>query len=299
MPPHTGHAKGTGRSVTAVAAIVATLVIGAVTTIAIMNRSGGVTLDLKSGSNSIAFNVAENRINFNELLECLLSEQLSENCKKLLGQSGANDSSRRRVIRNILEDHGFYSIPSDSAVIALREIKETEGTRAFIRSVRQLLYDLVGPFSRPATFMEAPDDRLLLALDDLAERKPSSPLLAKLWEMSLDWKGIFYPRSVNVVIEGDDTLTPKVAATCAGSVLLEKSAQVLNEQGDSGTSVIISKSKPCAAPSTENLLAGKPAMIWMSESDMETLLKGAALKNHEGLKGILVPAPNNFSPRDQ
>ncbi len=298
MPTHNGHAKATSRSVTTVAVIVATLVIGAVTTFAIMYRSGGVTLDLKSGSNSIAFKVAENRIDFKELLECLLSEQLSGNCKKLLGQSGANSISTRRVIGTILQDHGFYAIPSDSAVNALREIKETESTQAFIQSVRQLLYDLAGPFSRPATFMGASDDRLLLALDDLAERKPSSPLVAKLWEMSLDWQGIFHPRSVNVVIQGDDTLTPKVAATCAGSILLEKSAQVLNEQGDSGASVIISKSKPCAATSTESLLAGNPAPIWVSESDLETLLKGAASENHKGLKGILVPAPNNFSPRD-
>ena len=124
--------------------------------------------------------------------------------------------------------------------------------------MRQLLYDLAGPFARPATFMDASDDRLLLALDDLVANKPSSPLVAKLWEMSLDWKGIFQPRIVKVDIQLDSTLKANVAATCAGSILLEKSAQVANEQGDVGVSVIISKAKPCAATSRSLVRRRRP-----------------------------------------
>jgi hypothetical protein len=299
MPTNDRIAKGTAGNLTIVAWVVATIVIGAVTAVALLHRSGAVTIDAKSGGNSFSFKVAESRIDFNGLLECLLSEQLSDKCKTLLGQPDAGDGARRRVVRGILQDHGFYYIPSDSAVTALRDIKETENTQAFVQSVRQLLYDLAGPFSRPATFMDASDDRLLLALDDLAERKPSSPLVAKLWEMSLDWKGIFHPRSVNVVIKSDDALKPNVAATCAGSILLEKSAQVLNERSDTGISIVISKSKPCAATSTENLLAGKPTEIWISETDVSALRKNAAPENSKDMKGILVPAPSNFTPRDQ
>jgi hypothetical protein len=125
MPSKNGNAKGTSQNVRTIAVIVGALVIGAVTTAAIMYRSGAVTVDLKSGNNSLSFKVAENRIDFNELLDCLLSERLPDRCSTLLGQSSnAGDSSRRRVIKTILQDHGFYYIPSDSAVAALRDITD-------------------------------------------------------------------------------------------------------------------------------------------------------------------------------
>jgi len=299
MPAKNGNAQGTNQNIKTVALIVAALVVGAVTMAAIILRPGAVTVDVKSGSNSFSFKVAENRIDFNDLLDCLLSERLSEKCSALIGQtSNGGDSSRQRVVRTLLQDHGFYHIPSDSAAAALRDIKETETTQKFLQSIRQLLYDLAGPFSRPTTFMEASDDRLLGALDDLADKKPSSPLVAKLWEMSLDWKGIFHPRTVSVTINEDESLQKKVAATCAGSILLEKSAQVSNEQQDGLTSVTISKAKPCPATSTEDLLAGKPIQIWLSTADMEALQKDTSSEKPKNLKGILVPAPNIFSPRD-
>ena len=83
-----------------------------------------------------------------------------------------------------MQAHGLYRVPSAEAAVALRGIEETDATRDFVRAVRATLYDLAGPFSRPATFLEARDDRLLLALDDLLQSNPSSPLVAKLWEMS-------------------------------------------------------------------------------------------------------------------
>jgi hypothetical protein len=46
------------------------------------------------------------------------------------------------------------------------------------------------------------------------------------------------------------------------------------------------------------MLAGKPTPIWVSEADMEVLLKGAALDDHKALKGVLTPAPSIFMPRD-
>jgi len=300
MPADTNDATRIGGSpTTTIAVVLAILVTGAITALAVWHRSGGVDFELSSGNYKAAFKVAENRIDLNQLLDCLLSEQLPKECSTLLGPSGANDRPRREAITGILQGHGFYRIPSDRAATALRDLKESENTQPFIQSMRQLLYDLAGPFARPATFMDASDDRLLLALDDLVANKPSSPLVARLWEMSLDWKGIFQPRIVKVDIQLDTSLKEHVAATCAGSVLLEKSAQVVaNEQGDIGVSVIISKARPCAATSTENLLAGTPAPIWMSETDIAALLKDSATANQKSFKGILVPAPNNFTPRD-
>jgi hypothetical protein len=106
-----------------------------------------------------------------------------------------------------------------------RAIEETETTRDVARAVRTMLYDLVGPFARPATFLEAPDDRLLLAVDDLYERNPVSPIITKLWEMSLDFKGIFELRNIRVSGQEDPSLPSGVAATCVGNIWLGKVAQ--------------------------------------------------------------------------
>jgi hypothetical protein len=101
--------------------------------------------------------------------------------------------------------------------MAMRDIEETEATRDAVRAVRTMLYDLAGPFARPATFLEARDDRVLLAIDDLYEHNPASPVVAKLWEMSLDMKGIFEPRDIRISIREDKSLASGVAATCAGT----------------------------------------------------------------------------------
>jgi hypothetical protein len=217
---------------------------------------------------------------------------LSELVDKLLKQT-ENDGSKRRLALSILQAHGFYRLPSAEAAAALRGIEETDATRDFVRAVRAILYDLAGPFSRPKTFLEARDERVLLALDDLLQNNPSSPLVAKLWEMSLDWKGIFFPRSINVAIHVDNTLKRGLAATCAGSVLLGKAAQV--SAGTGFLDVQLDEAKPCEPTSTESLLAGKVARIWVSPADMHELVEDGNYPMDRGLEGILSPLPKHLS----
>jgi hypothetical protein len=172
-------------------------------------------------------------------------------------------------------------------------MEETDGTRDFARAVRATLYDLAGPFSRPATFLEARDDRLLLALDDLLQTNPSSPLVAKLWEMSLDWKGIFFPRSISVSIHVDNSLKKGIAATCAGSVLLGKAAQVTAKSGF--IDVQLNDAKSCEPTSAENLLAGKGAAVWVSPADMNDLIGDGVYPKDTKLEGALSPLPKHLS----
>jgi hypothetical protein len=144
---------------------------------------------------------------------------LSEFLDQLFKKAESGTDADRRLVSGILQAHGFYRIPSPEAAAELRGTKETETTRDFVRAVRSTLYDLEGPFSRPATFLEA-DDRVLNAIDDLYQQKPASPLVTKLWEMSLDMKGIFEPRDIKISIQEDKSLSSGVAATCTGNIWL-------------------------------------------------------------------------------
>jgi hypothetical protein len=258
------------------------VILGGIVAIAILYRPGSFSVVAKSQGNSIELTFAESRVDLNEILD------------RLLSQTAGNDTEatkRRRLIAGILQAHGFYHIPSEDAVLALRGIHESDSTRPFIRAVRGMLYDLAGPFSRPATFLEAPDDRVLLALNDLLDRNPASPLLARLWEESLDFKGIFSPREISIVIREDRYLSSGVAATCAGSILLNRTGQVIN--GDLSVPLRFARTKPCSPTSAEDMLAGKVASVWISQHDMHALTdtETTTLARESGLQAKLVPLP--------
>jgi hypothetical protein len=217
----------------------------------------------------------DRQVDLNKLLDTLLKQT-------------EHDDSKRRVALNILHMHDFDRVPSQEAAVDLREIKQTDATtRDFDREVRKLLYDLAGPFSRPATFQEAQNDRMLSAFEDF---DPSSPLVAKLWEVSLDWKGIFFPRSITISIYVDNTLKEGGAATCAGSVLLNKAAQVSARNGF--IDVQLEEGKSCEPTSARDLLVGKVAKIWVSPDDIMSWWGTEEIRATRDLKECYPPCRN-------
>jgi hypothetical protein len=278
MPKNSGTPAGTNTNVFGLAMIA--VAMASVVVIAIFFWPGGFKVVAEGQGAKVELTFTESRVELTEILD------------KLLKQTEDNDSKRRLAL-GILQAHGFYRVPSTEAAVALRGVVETDATRDFVRAVRATLYDLAGPFSRPTTFLEARDDRVLLALDDLLQHNPSSPLVAKLWEMSLDWKGIFFPRSINVSILEDSTLKKGTAATCAGSVLLSKAAQLSARNGF--LDIQLDEAKPCEPTSPESLLAGNVATIWISPADRNELVGEEVSPNDRRLEGILSPLPKHLS----
>jgi hypothetical protein len=218
MPESDQHSRPLNAKLASLIVIIVGAVVGAAIVVAILYRSGSFSVVAQSqGVGSVEFKFAQNQVSFSEVLDRLLTEQPG---------SEVDAASRQRLIANILRAHNFYYIPSDDAVSALRRMKETEGTREFMRAVRSLLDDLAGPFSPPNTFVEA-DSRLLQALDDLYNHNPTSPLAVSLWEMNLNLRGIFSPRTIDVSVQVDEGLSDGVAATCTGSPLLGKLGEVV------------------------------------------------------------------------
>jgi hypothetical protein len=267
--------------------IVIGLIIGSALLTAILFRPGSFTVVAQSrGFGSVEFKFNQSQVSLGEVLNALLSEQPG---------SQVNSSERKTLIATILRAHGFYSIPSEDAVSALRSMQDGEGTHAFMHEVRELLYDLEGPFAPPSTFAEARDARLLEALEDLARRHPTSPLVVRLWQMNLNLEGIFSPRPVKTVVKVDQTLQAGIAATCSGSPLLEKAgiiqAAVKNDEAQSMIKVLMHKAKLCRSPTAEEILGGQEVRLWISVTDMENLLLRDDVAGEPTVKAELLPEP--------
>ena len=262
------------------------VIVGIVIVVAIFFRPGGFSVVAQGQGTSLEFKFADSRVDLGDILDQLLKQ----------ADGAADPATKRRLIALTLQAHGFYSVPSIEAVRTLREIEETDSTREFVRAVRTMLYDLAGPFSRPATFLDAPDDRILLAIDDLFERKPSSPLVAKLWEMSFEMKGAFALRDIQITIREDKSLRSRVAATCAGSILLGRVGVLRTDEEKQPIEIRVDEARPCVPTSPEGLLAGKKALVWISPSDMKDLIGGAVSTNEKSLHATLMPLPKYLSP---
>ena len=260
-------------------------IVGIVIVVAILFRPGGFSVVAQGqGNNKLEFTFSDSRVDLGEILDQLLKQ----------ADESSDHMAKRRLVALTLQARGFYSLPSIEAVRALREIKETDQTREFVRAVRAMLYDLDGPFARPATFAAAPDARVLSGIDDLFEREPSSPLLAKLWEMGLEMNGVFALRDIQVSLREDKSLKHRVAATCHGSILLGRVGVLRADEEKQPIEIRVEEGRPCAPTSPEGLIAGKGTPVWISPSDLNDLIGGAAPTADKELHATLMPLPKDL-----
>jgi hypothetical protein len=235
-------------------------------------NGGPLNLTIEVGGTKMGVDVKESQISLTEFFNRL-------------------ESQEPKGFATELQAHGFYRVPSVEAATALRQVEETDDTREFVQLVRGILYDLAGPFKRPETLLDAPDDRVISALNDLFERKPASPVLVKLWEESLNWTGIFSMRKINISIREDKTLRKGIGATCAGSILLDRDNQVSADDEGAGVTLRIVERRPCSPTSPLEMLAGKATIVWISPLDVSVLTEASALTKGNELRATLFPMP--------
>lgn len=270
------------------------VVVAAIAIVAIFFRSGAFTIVAEGQGASIKLDFADSRVDLSELLDKLLKQ--------------ADSGEKRSLVFSILQAHQFYFIPSVEAVTALRTIEEKSDAAS---ALRKMLYNLEGPFKSPVTFSEA-DARLVTAFNELYKLDPESPVLTKLWEDSLDFKGIFQLRAIKVSLREDARLPSAVAAACAGSIWLDKIGLISIEDGGPTIGTRIDVPMPCGA-SAGDPQAGKEFRIWLAPKDMATLIghrtswasgetTGVARNGTSSiakeLGGFLIPLPKDLVPRD-
>lgn len=204
-------------SLIAITAIVAIAAYFIITDLAEMNKELDIGLD-KEGKVTIRVSA---------------DDRLSEVLKKAI----AEDSS---TVEAVLASKQYYKLTNPELVDKLRSLDASEPDgQAVSERMRELLWNLEGPFSTPGTLRGA-DTRMIMALDDLdtelEESQVASVLLTELWRLSLERKGVFKPRPLQAGIQivpglPSASAEPYPALVCPGSVLVERELGILGSGG--------------------------------------------------------------------
>ena len=189
-----------------------------------------------------------------------------------------------RTVEALLGTYDFYKLTSPELVDALARLDAAAPPNAAVtHGMRELLWNLAGPFERPGTLVGA-DERLIGALDEL-EATPggTSKLFAGIWQRSLDRTGLFRPRSFNaevVRLWGGAAAPPGqvFVYSCPGNVLVGKQTTLWTEGERAGavTGLIVDDLQrfDCgnAGKTVEEMLAGQPARLAVDGATFGNLL---------------------------
>lgn len=136
-----------------------------------------------------------------------------------------------KLVNATLASEHYYKLTDLSLVSALEHLNYSEVENQKIASgLRDMLYDLRGPFAVPGALRSAKNGAFVGALNDLDDAlknaTSANAILAKLWENDQNRTGIFKLRRFSATVEivpnapfGDETY-PNVF-TCPGSALPE------------------------------------------------------------------------------
>ncbi|WP_170428417.1 hypothetical protein [Ruegeria arenilitoris] len=154
-------------------------------------------------------------------------------------ETKARKNSDMRALTRTLQSHGYYAL-NDSALAD--RIRVLEKDHSLSVQLRDVLYDLEGPFSLPGTLRGA-DSRMWQAIADLYEGIKSEPLgdsqlFATLYTNFIDQETVFSPFKHEVKAEGEllhdtnETNTPMVF-TCPDSFLKQGITVLIKPVGGS------------------------------------------------------------------
>lgn len=282
----TRQTKTTSTICRAVVAITGIVVLGVLIGLAIFHRQSGFQVELgKEGK--VALNFEGSKASLAEVLD-----------KALIAED--DGSSEKRLAEMVLATRGYYHVSDRRLAHALRDLREEEDTRDFTSAVRELLYNLEGPFARPHTFSGARDGRLLRAFEDLdpegKDPEAVSPLFSSLWRMSLNHDGVFRPRPVSAAVKPDANVNRNRAAVCFGSILEGK--EVLISGPGALQTAVVDADQVCVPRSLRELLAGEPEQLRLAPDDFAALQGSTTADGRvTELQVDLIVSPKHFASR--
>ncbi|WP_170418218.1 hypothetical protein [Ruegeria atlantica] len=118
-------------------------------------------------------------------------------------ETTARKLSEMRALRRTLKSHGYYALNDSELVHKIRGLEKDDSLSV---ELREVLYDLEGPFSLPGTLRGA-DSRMWQAIADLyegikAEPRDDSQLFATLYTKFIQQETVFSPFKHEVTAEG-------------------------------------------------------------------------------------------------
>lgn len=193
----------------------------------------------------------------------------------------------------------------DKLVGALARIDAAaESNRELTAGLRNLLWDLNGPFAPPGTFRGA-DERLITALDELEnvsfESGQASRLIAEIWRLSLNRERLFRQRRFNAEVHqvSGPASTPGALPSiyaCPGNQLAGMYATLwTTSSSTTGPLVVDVKHLNCSAPdSLSALLSGKPAQLGLDATAFTQLFPDGTTPSDGSLVAYFHVYPRDF-----
>ena len=203
----------------------------------------------------------------------------------ILGKAIEKDEA---TVTALLAGRGFFR-PTDQRIV--REIENLDPAdpedAAVVNALRQMLWNLSGPFRLPDTMIRA-DARLVTAIEEQSAT-PADParglLLAELIRLSLDRSSIFEVRQFPAQLQPLEPLAGPLAgnvvtiATCPGSELIGKQAQIWGGGRTVYAEIVadVRLSPGCAgtARTIQALLQGKEGLFGIPPAAYEALTAAA------------------------
>lgn len=213
--------------------------------------------------------------------EFKIAVQSGDNLADILANAIEQD---RRTVEALLSSHGFFHIESSRMISALAQIDVSKvENRDVTNGMREMLWNLDGPFERPGTLAGA-DERFIGALEelDLASTDHPSELLARIWQHSLDKTSVFRPRRFDGVVVLVPNAPPQDGRpqiyACPGNEISGKvtTLQTKGETRNLVTGEVVSEVflDGCggSALSLRALLAGEPARFGLDFDTFSNLI---------------------------
>jgi len=284
----------TGRAAVAVIAIIA---LATVVGLAVFHRDSGFSIKLGDGDRTVSLDFGDKKVveevldemlaaddanaSDRELVETMLANRGYYHLDKVLAADNAN-SSNREMVETMLATRGYYHITDDRLVSELTNLPDGEESGDLRNALRNLLYELKGPFAEPNPFAGVRNTLLVDKLMELDPRRtsadggdqtgkdesqPVNPLMSELWRRSIEIQDIFRPHEIRATIRQGGGIPPGTAVACTDSLLDGK--QITITSVGMQKRVMVDAREFCSrpAPNAQELLAGEREQLYLAPDD--------------------------------
>ena len=251
----------------AAVAVVAIVALATIAVLAIFHRDSGFEMTLGDGDRKVSLNFKDNTVDVDHVLDTMLSVDPA-------------NATNKELLETLLANRGYYHVTDVRLVNALTELTSDEESWPLSSALRNLLYDLKGPFAEPNPFAGVRNTLLVDAIMELDPRQtargdetgkdstqPINPLMSELWRRSIEIQGIFRPHEIRATIRLVRGIPPGTAVACTDSLLDGK--QITITSVGMQKRVMVDAREFCgrAAPNAEKLLAGEREELYLAPDD--------------------------------
>jgi hypothetical protein len=192
---------------------------------------------------------------------------------------------------------GLYNLYEHNDPHLIFSFRNEGGESGLSQSIRELLFELRGPFQRQ--YHTYYDIDKISVIDALIALGHEHPVAERLRELRDNYQGMFEERGIEayVSLDNDGAITDGHAAVCVGSKFRGRDLLILNPTNEVTISVLVSKSFLCHHNRGNRHSVDEIQVIKINHNDGQKLFAGKKPENEEHV--IIYPAPTGYMIKPQ